>query len=76
MYTQQAAASRAEIFTISYGNTCWMLKLLKDSTTYSHGGSFIQTLLRACCVKLMEVEYMNEYMRRGESGIVTIGERP
>lgn len=53
-----------------------MLKLLKDSTTYSHGGSFIQTLLRACCVKLMEVEYMNEYMRRGESGIVTIGERP
>lgn len=29
MYTQQAAASQAEILTMSYGNTGWMLKFLK-----------------------------------------------
>lgn len=28
-YTQQAAASQAEIFTMSYGNSGWMLKFLK-----------------------------------------------
>lgn len=29
MYTQQAAASQAEIFTMSYGNTGRILKFLK-----------------------------------------------
>lgn len=43
MYTQQAAASQAEIFKMSYGNTGWTLKFLKVKSALQQPAATVDT---------------------------------
>lgn len=58
MYTQQATASQAEIFTMSYGNN---RRNAQVSQSHSANTSQPTAAVVAYCIKLMEVECMNEH---------------